>query len=95
MFLNEKPVSSTLEEGKQLVKNRKGVRKLNYWLAIIAAIFPLVQRAREIVRSGELGGHYRSFNSLGADEAGLLFLMSPGVDKKGAGPVSSQYLPRY
>ncbi len=83
--LNEKPVTSTLEEGKQLVKTVKecGIKLL---VGHHRRHFPLVQRAREIVQSGELG------NITGVSI--LWALMKPDYyfdvawrRQKGAGPV--------
>ena len=52
--LTEKPITSNLTEGKQLVA---AVQKaeVNLLVGHHRRYFPLVQRAREIVRSGELG----------------------------------------
>jgi len=52
--LTEKPIASTLEEGKQLVEavNESGISLL---VGHHRRYFPLIRRAREIVQSGELG----------------------------------------
>jgi len=52
--LTEKPIASTLEEGKQLVKAVKesGISLL---VGHHRRYFPLIRRAREIVQSGQLG----------------------------------------
>ena len=52
--LTEKPIASTLEEGKQLVEavNESGIRLL---VGHHRRYFPLIRRAREIVQSGGLG----------------------------------------
>lgn len=52
--LTEKPIASTLEEGKQLVEavNQSGISLL---VGHHRRYFPLIRRAREIVQSGELG----------------------------------------
>ncbi|MBT8361338.1 MAG: Gfo/Idh/MocA family oxidoreductase [Deltaproteobacteria bacterium] len=52
--LTEKPIASSLEEGKQLVEavNESGISLL---VGHHRRYFPLIRRAREIVQSGELG----------------------------------------
>lgn len=52
--LTEKPITSTLEDGKRLVEavNESGIRML---VGHHRRYFPLIRRAREIVQSGELG----------------------------------------
>ena len=52
--LTEKPIASTLEEGKRLVEavEQSGI---NLLVGHHRRYFPLIKRAREIVQSGELG----------------------------------------
>jgi len=52
--LTEKPITSTLEDGKRLVEavQQSGIKLL---VGHHRRYFPLIKRAREIVQSGELG----------------------------------------
>jgi len=52
--LTEKPIASTLEEGKQLVEAVKE-SGINLLVGHHRRYFPLIKRARDIVQSGELG----------------------------------------
>jgi len=52
--LTEKPIASTLEEGKRLVEAVKE-SGINLLVGHHRRYFPLIRRAREIIQSGELG----------------------------------------
>jgi len=83
--LTEKPITSTLEEGKQLVEavNESGISLL---VGHHRRYFPLIRRAREIVQSGELG-QLIGISMLWALMKPDNYFEIPWRSRKGGGPI--------